>query len=896
VKRSQGKAEARRAREQLEHLNQVLRAIRNVNQLIVREKDPARLAEQACALLIETRGYRGAWIALAAEDGSPGPVASAGCGAELAAFAEGLRAGRWPACRARALAAVDGLAVIDDAARCDECPLRAVQPPRATAVALLRHGEASHGLLGVASPRADFDAEERELLVEIALDLGFALDAMARRAEQRRAEALLRTRLALHEYAGSHELPELLTRTLDEVCQLVESPIGFYHFVETDQETISLQQWSTRTRDEFCRAEGEGLHYPIAHAGVWVDCVRERRPVIHNDLASLPHRKGMPEGHAEVRRELVVPVLRDGQIVAILGVGNKPTPYSERDAETVAYLADVTWSIVERRRNREALRAEHDNFRAFLNAAPAAILVFDEHEEIVLCNPTAERLFGDADRAVRCGDLLRCVHRREAPAGCGAGPRCPVCGLFSSIRAALAGETVEGRAIEVELERGERSERRTLIANAARLLRDGRPGAIVAIHDLTERRRAEEEREALRASLAQQDRLASMGMLAAGVAHEINNPLTFLLYNLEGLAHEVPGWIAPIARAREALDAAGLAHGLPGGPLLEDAAARLRDALDGGERIREISRALSTFSRAERAEPAPINVHHAIEHAITMAQNELKYRARLVRVFGHLPPLLASEGKIAQVMLNLLINAAHAIPEGDVEGNEVRVRTWAEDGRALIEVSDTGQGILPEHLPRIFEPFFTTKGVGVGSGLGLAISRSIIVSFGGEIGCTSEPGRGTRFRISLPACEEPARAAPAVAEAQVPAVRGRVLVIDDDPGVRASLVRMLGTLHEVVAAESGERARAILEADRGFDLILCDLMMPRVSGMDVHDWLSSVDPALAEQLVFITGGAFTPRARELLARVPNLRLEKPLEAKLVAGVVGAMVAARRAGR
>jgi two-component system, cell cycle sensor histidine kinase and response regulator CckA len=172
-----------------------------------------------------------------------------------------------------------------------------------------------------------------------------------------RKESLLRrflkTRLSLINFAGKHKMDELLTRALDEIGQFVESPIGFYHFVEPDQKTLSLQQWSTRTLKEFCRAEGKGMHYSIDQAGVWADCLLGRKPVIHNDYASLPHKKGMPEGHAEVIRELVVPVIREDKVVAILGLGNKPKEYTLEDVEMVSHLADVTWEIIRKKRGED---------------------------------------------------------------------------------------------------------------------------------------------------------------------------------------------------------------------------------------------------------------------------------------------------------------------------------------------------------------------------------------------------------------------------------------------------------------------------------------------------------------------------------------------------------------
>ncbi len=184
-------------------------------------------------------------------------------------------------------------------------------------------------------------------------------------AEERLGKRLMETRLAFFEYAQRHTLDELLTYVLDEVSLFVDSPIGFFHFVNPDQKTLFLQQWSSRTLQEFCSTEGKGMHYGIEQAGVWVDCVHAKRPVIHNDYSSLPHRRGMPEGHAEVVRELTVPVMRDNKVAAIVGVGNKPTDYTEKDAEVVSYLADVAWEIVRQKRFEE----ENKRFQTMLQRA-----------------------------------------------------------------------------------------------------------------------------------------------------------------------------------------------------------------------------------------------------------------------------------------------------------------------------------------------------------------------------------------------------------------------------------------------------------------------------------------------------------------------------------------------
>lgn len=208
--------------------------------------------------------------------------------------------------------------------------------------------------------------------------------------ERKRTDQIIQLRLRLMEFAATHSLEELLQKTLDEVGELTNSPIGFYHFVEADQKTLALQVWSTRTIAEFCQAEGQGLHYPIDQAGVWVDCVRERRAVIHNDYQSLPHRKGLPEGHAPVIRELVVPILRDERIVAILGVGNKSQDYTDTDAEIVAYVADLVWEITERKRAEEALRLT--SFA--LERVADAVYWTDSSARILDVNEAACRMLG----------------------------------------------------------------------------------------------------------------------------------------------------------------------------------------------------------------------------------------------------------------------------------------------------------------------------------------------------------------------------------------------------------------------------------------------------------------------------------------------------------------------
>ena len=247
-------------------------------------------------------------------------------------------------------------------------------------------GLANHTLLiskdGTQIPIADSGAPIREEDGEI---IGVVL-VFRDQTPERDMDRLLRARLTLLEYAADHSLEELLQKTVDEVCTLTQSPVGFYHFVEPDQKTLTLQAWSTRTVKEFCKAEGKFLHYPIDQAGVWVDCVHTKRPVIHNDYASLPHKKGLPEGHAPVIRELVVPILRAGRVVSILGVGNKPADYTKKDVEITTYLADVAWEITERKREAEILVESEARFRLLYQNSPVGYHSLDAQGNILDIN------------------------------------------------------------------------------------------------------------------------------------------------------------------------------------------------------------------------------------------------------------------------------------------------------------------------------------------------------------------------------------------------------------------------------------------------------------------------------------------------------------------------------
>jgi CheY-like chemotaxis protein len=317
----------------------------------------------------------------------------------------------------------------------------------------------------------------------------------------------------------------------------------------------------------------------------------------------------------------------------------------------------------------------------------------------------------------------------------------------------------------------------------------------------------------------------------------------------------------------------------------EEIKAPLDDAREAAERVRFIVRDLKMFSRSPSEElKGPVNVKAVMESSLRMAWNEVRHRARLVKNYGNVPDVDANEARLGQVFLNLIVNAAQAIPEGNAEDNEIRLTTRLEGKRVVIEVADTGPGIPPEIVNRVFDAFFTTKEVGVGTGLGLAICHRIVTDIGGELTLRSEVGVGTVFCISLP---EAVIDAVTVAPVATPegGRRGRILIVDDEVMIIRILTKILSKEHDVVATVDARKALALCASGEKFDLILCDLMMPVMTGMDLHAGISLLSPEQAKAMIFVTGGAFTEKTRSFLSDIPKEHIEKPFDAANLRAIV-----------
>ncbi len=436
--------------------------------------------------------------------------------------------------------------------------------------------------------------------------------------------------------------------------------------------------------------------------------------------------------------------------------------------------------------------------------------------------------------------------------------------LAADMERAIRGQTEPHHEYAVVRPDGSRRRLQSGVMQGVEL--EGEPMRMVVLRDVTEERRMQEQ-----AAIA--DRLASLGALAAGVGHEINNPLAYVRLSLDVIAREAA--TSGAARTPELRRALG-------------------NAVEGADRVLGIVRDLRTFSRVHDESVDTVNVHTLLDSTLAIAGRVVGAKARIVRDYAPIPPVRASGGKLGQVFLNLLTNAADAIPEGPAGAHEVRVRTCVDDaGQVVVEVADTGHGIPREIAARVFDPFFTTKPVGSGTGLGLTMCHRIVTELGGRIEFDSVPG-ATTFRVALPPAPPDALApsdgaAPGVASRA--SRRRRVLVVDDELALLSTLRMLLEDEHDVVTASGGRQALAILDGNDCFHAILADLMMADITGMDLYDAIKERHPGLESCIVFMTGGAFSARAQKFLAETKNRCIEKPFAREVLFAAIDAMAGA-----
>jgi len=535
-------------------------------------------------------------------------------------------------------------------------------------------------------------------------------------------------------------------------------------------------------------------------------------------------------------------------------------PFSDRELRTAIEVALNKHELESR------LAARERWFATTLRSIGDAVIAADPHGVITFMNVVAEALTGWGAEAV--GRPLDEVFRIVAADGTPMARRLlPARGDSFTVELPAQSELALKAGGQISVD------------DSASAIKDDKGrilGSVIVFRDVTERRKLEER-------LARSERLASLGTMAAGIGHEINNPLTYVVSNVAMAREALPGLLETLRGLAGSVVDAATVQGLLA--TVTDLAECLQDAADGGERVRRIVLDLKKLTRAEPSQHALLDLPNVLEASIKMTDHAVRHHARVRKVLGTTPYVEADDGPLGQIFTNLLINAAEAIGDGAADKHEITVTTFTDaSGRAVVEIRDTGPGIPSEVMPRIFEPFFTTKPVGRGTGLGLSICHSLIAGLDGQLTAENVPGGGALFRVVLPPARRAEVVQPVTGSEVVALRRGRVLVIDDEAAVASALSRMLRSEHDVTTFADGREALARIAAGDVYDIIFCDLMMPTISGIDIYQTLRDAGSEHADRIVFMTGGTFTVRSQAFLDSSTNVCISKPFAAASVRAI------------
>lgn len=515
------------------------------------------------------------------------------------------------------------------------------------------------------------------------------------------------------------------------------------------------------------------------------------------------------------------------------------TRITARNGEfTFGYFRDVS----SERETLSALRQSEARFRFLVEAAPDGVVIL-VRGQIVFINPRASSLLGVPDG--------------EDPVGRG------IREFLPPVDAKLAGERI---AEMVRTGKEMPPNEYGVLADPDRVVEiksiacewDGSPAVLALARDVT-------ERKALERRLVEADRLAALGTLAAGIAHEINNPMTYALLAVQRIERT-----------------------LANHPLGEATATQIREQLGdiehGIARVATITRSLRAFARPDDLPPGPVDLKAALDRALRMVDNDLRHRAELALDLPEVSWVTGNASRLEQVLVNVLLNAIQALP--DEGSHKISLTLRHEGDHVALSVRDSGRGMTAAVRDRIFEPFFTTRPIGEGMGLGMSVSKTIIEGFGGTLTVASAPGAGTTVTITLRAQtgRRPERSERPEASCTMPAGRRRILLIDDEPLLREAFAMLLSEHHDITTAASGAEALVALETAE-FDVIFCDVMMPGMNGCEVYRRIAVEHPGHERRIAFITGGAFTRDIDAFLASTPNRLLIKPFNRETVLSTI-----------
>ncbi len=859
--------------ERAQHLNARLRAIRNVNQLIAREKDRDRLLEGTCERLTEAGGYRNCWIVLLDESRAPTHTAEAGVGEALRPLADRIRHGDFNHCVARALSQTGALVVEDPASVCGDCPLAPGCAGHKTMTACLTCGGDVLGLMG-ASLRGDcpVKSEELNLFEELASDVAFALHSLRLEEERQHAERALlleRSRLEALLQLGQMTAAPIRNITdfaLEEGVRLTESTIGYLAFMNEDETVLTMHSWSRTAMDQ-CATIDKPMVYPVETTGLWGEAVRQRKPVITNDYAAPDVRKkGYPKGHVEVTRHMNIPVFDGEHIVAVAGVGNKKAPYDESDVRQLTLLMQGMWRLLQRTQADQALRKAREDLERRVRERTAELAQANEELKQEIAERRGAEKATEDSRALYSSLVENLpVHvLRKDREGRFTFANQSFCDLLGKPLAAILGKTDFDFYPEELAHKYRQDDQRVL--DSGELLdtveenkKDGAPryvqvmkspvrdaaGGIVGIQvifwDVTDRKHAEEQLEAAKKAAEVASRAKSEFL--AAMSHEIRTPMNGIIGMIDLLLNAQP---TPQQRVY-----LGLAS-----QSAETLLRLLNDILD--------------FSKIEAGKLELESVDFALRDMLGDTLRTLAGRAseKGLELTYHIPPdipdgLVGDPGRICQVVVNLVGNAIKFTEQGEI-AVAVNRESLVED-RVLLHftVKDTGPGIPPDKQDIIFEAFrqadsSMSRRYG-GTGLGLAISCRLVELMSGRIWVQSEVGKGSTFHFTaaISLQKEGSTKPPATDLATLQGLR--VLVVDDNETNRLILAEMLGNWRmKPTAVATGQAALAEMaratKAGEPFRLALLDAVMPHMDGLALAEQIRRT-PGLMETSLIVLSSA-----------------------------------------
>jgi PAS domain S-box-containing protein len=647
--------------------------------------------------------------------------------------------------------------------------------------------------------------------------LGIATDITARKQSdlslelnEGRLEALWR----LNRLEFSSE-QEFIRQALDEAVKLTASESGYFHLFKEGRNMVECLCWSS-TVQEKCTAT-KTTHLPLKDGGIWAESARRRQPVIHNDYQREPARGRLPVGHIELKRHLSIPVIDEGDIVAIVGVANKEDPYDQADVRLFSLFTHDIWRILKQKQaEREVFKAKEE-WELTFDALNEVVTIHDQEMRIIRANKATGSLLG-VDPAALIGRYCYEVFR-DATEPC---PDCPELLAHADL------QPHEAIICHDQLNRTFHVSTSPLINKQGTL-----QGFIHMAKDVTRQKLLEQK-------LQHTQKMEAIGVLAGGIAHDFNNIL------------------APIVGYTDlALKRIQPASGV---------APHLEQINKAANRARELVQQILTFGRQAPQEKKAIQLHLMVNEVLKLLRSTLPATIEIRQDIPNCGTVLADPIQIHQIVMNLATNSAHAMREkGGVLGIRLLHREIGKDdlpaaslellpgSYLMLEISDTGDGIPQEFLKRIFEPYFTTKEVGEGSGLGLAVVHGIVESYGGYITVSSKSGRGSTFQVYFPSRPMINQADEHVLHQPLPGGSERILIVDDEEVIVPMLREMLEGLGYSVTIfnNSLDTWELIQKQPFAFDLLVTDMAMPGLTGFDLAKRALAIRPGMP--IILCTG-------------------------------------------